>query len=292
MIEIALTKKLNTAQGVIDAVYEMKIEKGEFVTIFGSSGAGKTTLLRLMAGLEHDASGKIVVEGKVWFDSDKKINLSPQERSVGFVFQEYALFPTMSVKENLLFALKKGDDPTIVDEMMELVELGELATRSPYTLSGGQKQRVALARALVSRPQILLLDEPLSALDHTMRVKLQDEIAMIHKKVGISTLLVSHDPSEAVKLSSRLIVIETGAISYNGTPLSYFSPHTTSGKVEMVGEVLSLVDDFPVVIAHILVANKVVQVVITHDEKRKLSVGSKVILSSKGFNSVVLPFSN
>lgn len=292
MIEISLTKKLDTSLGLIKAVYDMKIEKGEFVTIFGSSGAGKTTLLRLMAGLENDAYGKIVVDGKVWFDSDKKINLPPQERSVGFVFQEYALFPTMSVKENLLFALRKGDDRKIVDEMMELIELGELANRTPHTLSGGQKQRVALARALVRRPDILLLDEPLSALDHTMRVKLQDELAMIHKKVGISTLLVSHDPSEAVKLSSRLMVIEAGCVTYNGEPLRYFSPHTTSGKVEIVGEVLSLVEDFPVTIAHILVANKVVQVVITQEEGQKLTIGSKVILSSKGFNSLVIPLSN
>ena len=133
--------------------------------------------MRLIAGLETPDSGVIEVDGEVWFDSGKKINLPPQRRSIGFVFQDYALFPTMSVRDNLLFAAESAQQRHNVDELLELIELTNLAHRLPSTLSGGQKQRVALARALVRHPKILLLDEPLSALDPTMRQKLQDELA-------------------------------------------------------------------------------------------------------------------
>ncbi len=149
MIFINITKHLDTAEGSINAHFELTINDGEFLTLFGPSGAGKTTLLRMIAGLEQPDSGKIEVDGEVWFDSTKKINLPPQKRSIGFVFQDYALFPTMSVRENLLFAAQKSEQRHNVDELIELVELTALADRLPSTLSGGQKQRVALARALV-----------------------------------------------------------------------------------------------------------------------------------------------
>ena len=144
--------------------------------------------MRLIAGLETPDSGVIDVDGEVWFDSGKKINLPPQRRSIGFVFQDYALFPTMSVRDNLLFAAETAQQRHNVDELLELIELTNLAQRLPATLSGGQKQRVALARALVRHPKILLLDEPLSALDPSMRQKLQDELALIHERSG------SYDP--------------------------------------------------------------------------------------------------
>ena len=171
MISINITKKLDTAEGSLDAEFKLDIYEGEFLTLFGASGAGKTTLMRMISGLEKPQSGTIKVNGEVWFDSQKKIDLPPQKRKVGFVFQDYALFPTMSVKENLLFAVENEDQKKGVDMLIEMIELTSLSNRLPNSLSGGQKQRVALARALVRQPKILLLDEPLSALDPLMLQK-------------------------------------------------------------------------------------------------------------------------
>jgi len=195
MIELSVKKRLLSAEGSLELRFETIIEEGEFVALFGESGAGKTTILRMIAGLETPDSGHIIVNGTPWFDSQKRINLPPAKRPIGFVFQDYALFPNMSVKENLRFALQKGDNPAIIDELLDTIALRELADRLPSQLSGGQQQRVAMARALVRRPRLLLLDEPLSALDHAMRHKLQDELAKLHQHFNLTTILVSHDPS-------------------------------------------------------------------------------------------------
>lgn len=289
MIFIDITKHLESAEGPIDAQFELKISDGEFFTLFGPSGAGKTTLLRLIAGLETPDSGKIVVDGKIWFDSTKKINLPPQKRSIGFVFQDYALFPSMSVRENLLFAAQNADQRKNVDELIELVELTALSDRLPQTLSGGQKQRVALARAMVCHPKILLLDEPLSALDPTMRQKLQDELAAIHKRLRVTTLLVSHDIAETVKLSDRLAAIEAGKITRICPPMEFFTPKTLSGKLQLIGEVLSIQYDCPVYLITLLTGSSIIKAVVSQKEASVLKVGSKAIISSKAFNPIVMP---
>lgn len=289
MIFINITKHLESAEGPINAVFELEITDGEFITLFGPSGAGKTTLLRMIAGLEEPDSGKIEVDGEVWFDSAKKINLPPQKRSIGFVFQDYALFPTMSVRENLLFAAQTSEQRHNVDELIKLVELTALADRLPSTLSGGQKQRVALARALVRHPKILLLDEPLSALDSAMRLKLQDELALIHTRLGVATLLVSHDIAETVKLSNRLAQIESGKIVRTAKPLELFSTHTLSGKLQFVGEILSIQYDAPIYVITLLVGNSVVKTVVSVQEAQSLNIGEKTIISSKAFNPILMP---
>lgn len=289
MIFINITKRLDTAEGSINAHFELTINDGEFLTLFGPSGAGKTTLMRLIAGLERPDSGKIVVDGEVWFDSAKKINLPPQKRSIGFVFQDYALFPTMSVRENLLFAADNAQQRANVDELIELVELAQLSQRLPTTLSGGQKQRVALARALVRHPKILLLDEPLSALDPSMRQKLQDELALVHKRLVVTTLLVSHDIAETVKLSDRLACIESGKITRVCPPMEFFSPQTLSGKLQLIGEVLSIQYDHPVYLITLLTGNSIIKAVVSQKEASVLSVGAKAIISSKAFNPIVMP---
>jgi molybdate transport system ATP-binding protein len=289
MIAINVTKHLNTAEGSINANFELIINDGEFLTLFGPSGAGKTTLMRIIAGLEKPNSGIIEVDGEIWFDSTKKINLPPQKRSIGFVFQDYALFPTMSVRENLLFAADNGEQRGKIDELIELVELSQLSDRLPATLSGGQKQRVALARALVRHPKILLLDEPLSALDPAMRQKLQDELSYIHSRLGITTILVSHDIAETVKLSNRMATIESGHIKQICSPMEFFSPQSLSGKLQLIGEVLKIEEDTPVAVVTLLVGSSIVRTVVSMDEASTLRIGTHAIISSKAFNPILLP---
>lgn len=289
MISINVSKTLNTADGVLNAEFSIEIRNGEFLTLFGPSGAGKTTLMRMISGLETPNGGVIEVDGEVWFDSTKKINLPPQKRSIGFVFQDYALFPTMSVRENLLFAAESAEQKQGVDELIAMVELENLANRLPATLSGGQKQRVALARALVRRPKILLLDEPLSALDPSMRQKLQDELALIHSRLGVTTLLVSHDIAETVKLSDRLASIKSGRIEKLCSPMEFFSPQALSGKLQLIGEVLKIEEDAPVFIITLLVGSSIVRTVASADEASALTIGAHAIISTKAFNPILIP---
>jgi molybdate transport system ATP-binding protein len=289
MIFINITKRLGSADGPIDGHFELEISDSEFITLYGPSGTGKTTLLRMIAGLETPDSGTIRVDDDIWFDSTKKINLPAQKRSIGFVFQDYALFPTMSVRENLLFAASTHTSKDFINELLELTELKNLSNRLPNALSGGQKQRVALARALVRKPKILLLDEPLSALDSVMRLKLQDELALIHTRLGVTTLLVSHDIAETVKLSNRLAQIEAGKIIRIAKPLELFSTHALSGKLQLVGEILSIEYDSPIYVITLLVGYSVVKTVVSAHEAKSLKIGEKTIFSSKAFNPILMP---
>ena len=207
---LAFQKKLISATGEMLLSVETTIKEGSLVTLYGKSGAGKTTILRILGGLTQPDSGKISIHDSVWLDTSKKINLKPQKRKVGFVFQDYALFPNMTVKENLEFALIKGEDNSIINHLIEMVELGELQHRYPLTLSGGQQQRVALVRALVQKPKILMLDEPLSALEEEIRYKLQQYILTVHKEFGLTTILISHDISEVLRMSDTVIELENG----------------------------------------------------------------------------------
>lgn len=291
MIAVDITKHLDTAEGSIHAHFDLTIRDGEFLTLFGASGAGKTTLMRMIAGLETPDGGIIEVDGEVWFESTKKINLPPQKRSIGFVFQDYALFPSMSVRENLLFAAETAEQKQGVDELIDLIELSNLSDRRPDTLSGGQKQRVALARALVRRPKILLLDEPLSALDPSMRQKLQDELSLIHSRLGVTTLLVSHDIAETVKLSDRLASVVSGRIERLCEPMEFFSSQTLSGKLQLIGEVLKIEEDTPVFIITLLVGSSIVRTVASADEASALTIGAHAIISTKAFNPILIPLS-
>ena len=287
MIEIDIIKPLYTADGIINLKVNKKINKGDFLTLFGKSGSGKTTLLRILAGLETPKSGKIVVDKEIWFDSSKKINLAPQKRDVGFVFQDYALFPNMSVKKNLEFALKNKNEIKKVDEILEIMEIKNLSNMKPELLSGGQKQRVALARTLMTNPKISLLDEPLSAIDTTMRLKLQDELSLIHQKFNITSILVSHDISEVFKLSNRVFKINLGEIEEDGTPNELFSNQKISSKFKIVGEILSIKKSDILYIIEILSNNEVVKATAVEDEIKDLKIGDKILLSSKAFNPIV-----
>ena len=192
------------------------------MTLYGKSGAGKTSMLRILSGLLQPENGQIIVNGVTWLDSNMGINLPPQKRSIGFVFQDDALFPNMTVRENLEFALLKRQNSKIIDELIEMVELGDLQSRKPDAISGGQQQRVALARSLVQRPDILLLDEPLAALDIEMRLKLQPYILALHREYNLTTILVSHDIPEVIKMSDWVVHLEQGKIAQQGTPFEIF----------------------------------------------------------------------
>jgi len=182
----------------------------------GESGSGKTTLLRVLAGLEK-AEGKITVEDATWLNGQKM--LPPQQREIGFVFQDYALFENMNVEENLLFV---NDDRALAKKLLEMTELSRLSHRNVKGLSGGQKQRVSLCRAMMKQPKLLLMDEPLSALDPAMRKKLQDEILKLHKTFGTTTIMVSHDTDASYHLSDRILVLDHGEIIADGSPEEIF----------------------------------------------------------------------
>lgn len=192
-IEFSLQKKLHSTNGALFLDVKAKIQKGNFVSIYGASGAGKTSILKMLAGLMKPEMGKINVCDQVWLDTSATCEVPIQQRSIGIVFQDFALFPNMTVQENIAFALSKNDSRDIVEELIELIGLENLRARNTQTLSGGQKQRVALARALARRPKLLLLDEPLSAIDHDSRLELQNLIAQLHKRYALTTILVSHN---------------------------------------------------------------------------------------------------
>jgi molybdate transport system ATP-binding protein len=212
MIKIDISKQLHGSSGDLDLNINLMIEKNDFICITGPSGSGKTTLLRILAGLEN-SYGKITFNDEVW--QDAKNILDPQKRNIGFVFQDYALFENMTVLENLLFVNK---DIELASKLLHMTGLQELSNRYPKKLSGGQKQRVSLCRAMMNRPQLLLMDEPLSALDIKTRAKLQEEIKQFHKEFGTTTILISHDIAEIQKLSHRLIIIDNGKVIDDGKP--------------------------------------------------------------------------
>ncbi|EHS50572.1 ABC transporter related protein [Rhizobium sp. PDO1-076] len=228
--------KLQKSFGPTKVVHDfnMAIDKGEFISFLGPSGCGKTTILRMIAGFETPSGGTIEIANK------DQTNLKPNQRNIGMVFQAYALFPNMNVFDNVAFGLKIGGMPKAaiearVREMLALIHLDHLAERYPYQLSGGQQQRVALARALAPKPQVLLLDEPLSALDAKIRVSLREEIRHIQQQLGITTVFVTHDQEEALSISDRIVVMNAGKADQIGTPFEIYNRPTTRFVASFVG---------------------------------------------------------
>jgi len=280
MIHLCLEKKLTAENGEMQMQINIDVEQGKLITIYGSSGAGKTSILRMLAGLLQPDKGLITVNETTWFDSKNKINVKVQKRRIGFVFQHYSLFPNMTIKENLLFALDKKQDTKIVDELISIIELSDLQNRKPEKLSGGQMQRVALARALVRRPEILLLDEPLSALDTKMRTKLQDYILRVHKEFGLTTILVSHDPGEVIKMSDKIFLLENGKITKEGNPIDIFTTKKVSGKFQFTGQIIQIEKQDVIYLLTILIEGSVVKIIADETDTKDLNVGDKVLVAS------------
>ena len=210
----------------------------DFVVLFGCSGSGKTTALRCIAGLENPDAGTIKINDTVYFDSRKKVNLPPQKRKIGYMFQENALFPHMNVRQNIEFGLKglsSMEKTDRVNEMLGLVGIEELEFAYPDELSGGQKQKVALARALAPNPEVLLLDEPFSSLDTVVRLKLRKELRTIQKKLGIPVIFITHDPVEAFTVADRMVVFDNGRVQQLGSPEDVFYHPKTRYVAELVG---------------------------------------------------------
>jgi len=281
MIKIDITKKLHGANADMEMSVKLDIKEGDFVALSGKSGSGKTTLLRVLAGLEN-ASGNIEVEGKSWLSPSS--TLAIQKRELGFVFQDYALFDNMSVLQNLLYVTK---DKELAEHLLDVTELSELKNRVPTTLSGGQKQRVALCRALMNKPKLLLMDEPLSALDPAMRTKLQNEILTLHREFNTTTIMVSHDPSEIYRLAKRVIVLEDAKIINDGKPIDVLLRTQGSQKFSFSGELLDIKKVDVIYIAIIAIGQQLVEVVVSESEVQDLNIGHAIEVSTKAFAPVI-----
>ena len=229
---IHLKKSFGETPAVRD--FSLNAERGQFISLLGPSGCGKTTVLRMIAGFEPPTSGRIVLNGT------DITSLAPNQRKIGMVFQSYALFPHLSAAENVAFGLRLtkmtgADIKQRVTEMLELVRLSQFGPRYPYQLSGGQQQRVALARALALQPDLLLLDEPLSALDAKVRAEVRDEIRRIQQRLGITAVFVTHDQEEALSISDRVVVMNQGAIEQEGPPFEIYNYPRTAFAAAFVG---------------------------------------------------------
>jgi ABC-type Fe3+/spermidine/putrescine transport system ATPase subunit len=234
LLEVRAVAKQFGNHEVLKAI-SLTIAAGEFITLLGESGSGKTTMLRLIAGFEQPSSGEI------WMDGSRLDTLPPYKRRVNTVFQQYALFPHLNVRDNVAYGLRVTNTPsneidTRVADALRMVKMDSFATARPATLSGGQQQRVALARALVNRPLLLLLDEPLSALDANLRKEMQSELKSLQREVGITFLFVTHDQDEAMALSDRIALLRSGALEQIASPREIYSQPATAYTAQFIGQ--------------------------------------------------------
>ncbi|EIS9380720.1 ATP-binding cassette domain-containing protein [Clostridioides difficile] len=275
-------KNVGKSYGQVKVLKDISIdiEKGEFICLLGPSGCGKSTLLRIIAGLEDKHGGKIIINDK------DMTNSPPESRNFGIVFQSYALFPNMNVYKNIAFGLEnknisKSDIDKKVRDILEVVELSGYDKKYPSQLSGGQQQRVALARAIALEPDFLLLDEPLSALDAKVRLKLREQIKSLHRKLGITTIMVTHDQEEALCLADKMVVMNNGEVIQIGTPKEVYKSPKTPFVADFIGTINFIDDD----VNMIAIRPEDIKVEFNRDFKEiDVKVGEILDIEFRGFN--------
>ena len=286
MLIVDIHKRLQGAAGELELDLKFEVDSHGLLCLFGDSGAGKTSVLRMLAGLSMPDRGRIEFNGEAWFDSSRKIALAPQHRSIGMVFQDFALFPHLNVLENVKFAAHKQDG-SWVQKLLELTGLLELKFRAVQTLSGGQKQRVAVARALARRPKLLLLDEAFSALDRSARGSLQEVLLQLHEECQLMTIFVSHDLAEVFKLAKKVLCIEKGKVQKIGSASEVFLQNSLSGKLNLQAQVLAIRCEEIVVILSLLVGQEVIEIIATPFYAKGLKVGDLITISTKAFSPFI-----
>ena len=284
MIKIRIRKNYPTLN--VDTDFE--IEQGKFAVLFGKSGVGKTTLLNMLAGIKTPDQGFIQCEDRVWYDSEKKINLSPQERKTGYVFQDYALFPNMTIFQNLHYALGKNGEKSFIREILDITGLHKLEDLYPHQLSGGQKQRAALARAIARRPQVLLLDEPFSSLDLELRYRLQEELSKIVKNFSLTAIMATHDYSDVFNMADMVFLMESGKLQKRGKPSDVFLAEKHNNKIVLDAQIMDIHQDNNLCVLTLLIGLNILKITVTEKERQGLLVGDKITVASETFDPVVL----
>ncbi|MCF6158572.1 MAG: ATP-binding cassette domain-containing protein [wastewater metagenome] len=271
----------------LDATLEIPF--GKITALFGPSGAGKSTILRIISGLETADEGRISYGSEVWFDKLSGIHLPPQQRPVGFVFQDFALFPHLTVKKNVAYGIKEKKHAQEVRDLISLVGLSGYEHYYPAQLSGGQKQRVALIRALARKPGLLLMDEPLSALDWETRRQLQEDLKQILRQFNVTTIYVTHDITEMYKLADYVIALESGKVMRRGTPEEIFLGKKLSTRIQISGKVIGIESDPIMVAVTVMHEDQYIKTLIDAEEidRMDLKIGDDVIIGAKSSDVIL-----
>lgn len=285
MLNICLKKTWNTFR--LDVTFQ--IPHGKVTALFGPSGAGKSSILRLISGLEKADEGMIHRGEEVWYDESKAMNLLPQQRSVGFVFQDFALFPHLTVERNVAYGIKEKKRWKEAKDLLALAGLSGYERYYPAQLSGGQKQRVALIRALARKPDILLMDEPLSALDWETRRQLQEDLKRIIKQLRITTLYVTHDVTEVYKLADYVVVLKSGRVVKQGTPEEIFMGKRLSTRIQVVGKVVDIESDSIMAAVTVIHEDQYFKTLIDTEEvcRLNLRIGDDVVIGAKSSDVIL-----
>ena len=240
MIKIQIYKEFFKSANQFSIDVDFSLKKGSFNALFGDSGSGKTTILNVIAGIKYADRGKISVLDNVWLDTAAQINLAINKRKIGVVFQNSILFPHLTVYENLVFSKEKNDSLELMNELIELFSISDLLKQFPENLSGGEKQKVAIVRSLIRNPDLLLLDEPFSAVDFQQRKELQDALLQVHQKLKFTALVISHDIEEVVRLSDNIFMLDKGKVIKNGPALALFENKEEDTTISLTGIVVSV----------------------------------------------------